>query len=307
MDKYESWSKIPGRFLSMTGLSQADFDRLLVYFTIAHDRYLSRHEMSGRAKRSTRKFVIYKSSPLTTHAERLCFILFYLKHNPVQELQADTFGMEQGQCNEYIHGLRRILDLALERAQVMPARTNEAFQKIANQLDSQELIHDGTEREVPRPQNEEAQKDQYSGKKRRHTVKNAVIATMIGTVLYLSATCSGSIHDKRLAESYTIPEGFSLWQDTGYQGYAPEGVVVVQPKKKPKGGELTEEQKHMNRSISSVRVRIEHFIGGIKRFRIVKDECRAYARNFRDAVMGTCTGLYNFRIAFTPPKYNDNQ
>jgi DDE superfamily endonuclease len=307
MEKYDKWSKHPARFLSMTGLSVEEFNLLLPYFGVAHDNYLSRHEMSGKAKRGGRRFVIYKSSPLSSIPDRLCFILYALKHNVIQEILADTFEMEQAQCNEYLHGLRKILDMALERADAMPARTDSAFQRKVKALKVKELIHDATEREVPRPQDEEAQKDQYSGKKRRHTIKNAVIATMFGMVLFLSESCAGRVHDKRLAQRYTIPEGFVLWQDCGYQGYAPEGVLIVQPTKKPKGGELTAEQVQTNRSISSVRVRVEHFIGGIKRFRIVKDECRAYANNFRDAVMATCTGLYNFKIASNPPQYADNQ
>ncbi len=251
--------------------------------------------------------MIYKNSPLPDHAERLCFILYYLKHNPIQEAQADTFDMEQAQCNEYIHGLCQILTQALGMAKAMPATTNEAFQVLANKLQTKELLHDRTEREVPRPQDQDAQKDLYSGKKKKHTVKNAVIATMLGAIQYVSPNYAGPIHDKRMAEDCTIPPSFVLWQDTGYQGYAPEEVTVVQPTKKPKGGELSEEQRHENPSISSIRVRIEHFIGGVKRFRIVKDECRAYKDNFRQTIFVTCTGLYNFRVLANPPKYSDSQ
>jgi len=307
MGKYEKWSLLEPRFLSMTGMTKTDFDRLLPFFESAHDAYLSRREMSGKVKKGARRFVIYKNSPLPTHAERLCFILYYLKHNPIQEVQADTFDMEQAQCNEYVHGLGQILAQALDMAKAMPATTNEDFQALANKLENKELLHDGTEREVPRPQDMDAQKDMYSGKKKKHTVKNAVIATMLGVILYVSPNYAGPVHDKRMAEDYTIPPEFALWQDTGYQGYAPEGVTVVQPAKKPKGGELSEEQRHENRSISSVRVRIEHFIGGVKRFRIVKDECRAYKNNFRQTVFVICTGLHNFRIMDNPPKYPDNQ
>lgn len=308
MGKYDKWSLSEPRFLSMTGLAKASFDRLLPFFESAHDIYLSRREMSGKAKQGARRFVIYKNSPLPSHADRLCFILYYLKHNPIQELQADTFDMEQAQCNEYIHGLSKILAQALDMAKAMPATTNNAFQELTKNLETKELLHDGTEREVPRPQCQDAQKNLYSGKKKKHTVKNAIISTMLGVILYVSPAYAGRVHDKRIAEeAYTIPSSFVLWQDTGYQGYAPEGVTVVQPTKKPKGGELSDEQRHVNRSISSIRVRIEHFIGGVKRFRIVKDECRAYKNNFRDTIFATCAGLYNFRVMANSPIYPDNQ
>ena len=307
MNKYETWLKIPTRFLSMTGYSISEFSLLLPYFEAAHDRYLKHHEMSGKKKRGLRRFVIYKSSPLPTHAERLCFILFYLKHNPVQEVLADHFGMEQAQANEYAHGLHHILQEALKLAESAPARTKEELLRVINKLKINELIHDGSEREVPRPQEEAVQKECYSGKKKRHTVKNGFVATMCGIILYVSPTYAGRVHDKRIAETYTIPAQTILWQDTGYQGYAPKGVEIIQPSKKPKGQHLDDLQVEANRAISSIRVRIEHFIGGVKRYRIVKDECRAYKNDFRDQVIATCTGLYNFRVKENPPQYPDNQ
>lgn len=305
--RYEQWVKNPTRFLSMTGLTVAEFERLLPRFELVHDEYLSKHEISGLKKRRFRRFVIYANSPLSSHAERLCFVLYFLKHNPVQEAQAVLFEMDSKPCNEYIHGLHHILRLTLKSLDSMPSGDEKAFESKLKTLKDKELVHDATEREIPRPQDSEAQKENYSGKKKKHTVKNAIIATMTGLILFVSPTYAGKVHDKRIAETYRIPPGFILWQDTGYQGYEPEGVLIVQPTKKPKGLELTKDQKMDNRDISSHRVRIEHFIGGVKRFRIVKDECRARKNSIVDRVIGTCAGLYNLRIRHNPPQYDDNQ
>ena len=70
----------------------------------------------------------------------------------------------------------------------------------------------------------------------------------------------GKKHDKKIADEVAIayPEGTRLQQDTGFQGFAPEGVIILQPKKKPRGGELTVEEKEANRELSRVRVIIEH-------------------------------------------------
>ena len=54
-----------------------------------------------------------------------------------------------------------------------------------------------------------------------------------------------------------------MYKDTGFQGYEPEGVQTFQPQKKPKGKELTPEQKEHNRLISSIRIVIEHSISQI--------------------------------------------
>jgi hypothetical protein len=91
----------------------------------------------------------------------------------------------------------------------------------------------------------------------------------------------------------------------GDQGYKPKGVVIFQPIKKPKGRELTEEEKEYNRKISSFRVRVEHTIGSVKYMRIVKDECRLRADNFVQRIFRTCAAIHNFRIKINPWKYQN--
>jgi hypothetical protein len=97
-----------------------------------------------------------------------------------------------------------------------------------------------------------------------------------------------------------------LWQDSGYQGYYPQGVSIRQPKKKPRTRELTREQKELNRYISSFRVRVEHAIGSVKRYRIVKEECRLRKNHFVDQVFLCCAALHNFRVLRQPFHYKIN-
>ena len=102
---------------------------------------------------------------------------------------------------------------------------------------------------------------------------------------------------------YSLPEGSRLYQDTGFQGFSVPGVTMMQPKKKPRGQELTDQEKAKNREISSIRIRVEHAMSGIKRYRIVKDKLRNYKKGFTDLVMETCCGLHNFRLNFRPWVY----
>jgi DDE superfamily endonuclease len=124
-------------------------------------------------------------------------------------------------------------------------------------------------------------------------------------VCFLSHTAEGKASDKSLAElaDYTLPAGSCLYQDKGFQGFYLQDVTIVQPKKTPHGGELTPPEKAMNRRISSIRIRIEHAIGGVKRYRIVKDTIRLLKDGLRDAVMETCCGLHNFRLQYRPWHY----
>jgi hypothetical protein len=74
-----------------------------------------------------------------------------------------------------------------------------------------------------------------------------------------------------------------------------DGVETVQPTKKPKGKELTAEEKQQNREISNERITIEHSIGGVKIFRVVKEVIRLRSSEVRDKIMEVCSGLYNFK------------
>jgi hypothetical protein len=121
-------------------------------------------------------------------------------------------------------------------------------------------------------------------------------------VCFLSHTYEGQASDKSLAEcsGYTVPPGSYLYQDKGFQGFSLPDVTIVQPKKTPSSGELTPPEKAMNRRMSSIRIRIEHAIGGVKRYRIVKDNIRLLKDGIRDLVMETCCGLHNFRLQYRP-------
>jgi hypothetical protein len=113
------------------------------------------------------------------------------------------------------------------------------------------------------------------------------------------------VPDKSLAElaDYTLPRGSCLYQDRGFQGFTLDGITIIQPKKKSPGGELTPPEKAHNREISSVRMRIEHALGSVKRCRIVKDKIRLLRDGIRDAVMETCCGLHNSRLQYRPWNY----
>jgi hypothetical protein len=89
----------------------------------------------------------------------------------------------------------------------------------------------------------------------------------------------------------------------GVQGFVLAGVTIVQPQKKPRGGELTPLENATNRRISSMRSRIEHALGGVKRDRMVKDKIRLCKDRIRDTIMETCCGLHNVRLQYRPWNY----
>jgi hypothetical protein len=99
------------------------------------------------------------------------------------------------------------------------------------------------ERPIQRPKNPERQRQFYSGKQKRHSIKNnLIIERRTRKIKGLSTTCEGKKHDKRLADEQALrfPKGSKLWKGTGFQGYEPAGVTTLQAKKKPKEDTLIE-------------------------------------------------------------------
>jgi hypothetical protein len=306
--KYIDYQNNENSFRSLTGYSHKQFEALLPYFECTHNEYFTLYDMDGNYRDGRRSFTIYKNSPLPTVSDRLFFLLVYLKNNPLQEYHAACFGMGQKHCNSFIHVLYGILEQCLRDADVMPAETQKEFHKLLEAQLSEDgipvLLHDGTEREIPRPVDTDEQQENYSGKKKKHTVKNAVVITASCLILFVSETVCGKMHDKKIADTmYSFPYPCKLYHDTGYQGYKPEGITVCQPVKKPRGRDLTVQEKEYNREISSFRVRIEHAIGSIKRMRIVKEECRLRVDNLVKRILKTCAALHNFRIKINPWLY----
>ena len=99
-------------------------------------------------------------------------------------------------------------------------------------------------------------------------------------------------------EELKFKKKITLWLDSGFEGFNPINATINRPKKKPKGKELTIDEKKSNRQISRTRVKVEHAIGNCKVFRIVKEEIRAYADDFRDLALQIACGLANFKLNF---------
>ena len=302
MTSYNELAAKPRKFLAMTGYTIEEFQALLSHFQAQFEKFIEMQTLE-RKPRTKRKHSAYKNSPLPTIEDKLLFILIYLKQGATQEMHGTLFDMHQPDANRWIHLLHPCLNQALAALDALPVRDAEAF--VPEEEELAIYFHDGTERPIPRPKDKELQKEYYSGKKKQHTVKNIVIINTQSEICFLTTTCEGKKHDKKATDEagYSFSEGSVLFQDTGFQGFHVEGVIVIQPKKKPRGKELTPEDKENNRLISMIRIRVEHAIGGVKRYRIVKDKIRCWKKGFRDKVMETCCGLHNFRLNFRPWHY----
>jgi hypothetical protein len=133
-------------------------------------------------------------------------------------------------------------------------------------------------------------------------VKNVLLVNAPLTILFLSETHGGRVHEKRIAEAtpYPLPAGSRLLQDLGFLAFTLPQVDILMPTKKPRGHELTLEQQLTNEALDQRRLRIEHVNSSVKRCRIIKDRLRLWKKGIRDLVMELCCALHNFRVRLTP-------
>jgi hypothetical protein len=176
---------------------------------------------------------------LATRADKLLFVLVYLKTYPLQVVLGKLFGLSISQANYWLHHLLPILRRALDDLGVLPQRDGDRLGSWPGRCRRLRLvILDGTERRRQRPKKPEKQALHYSGKKKAHTDKNVlVVSGSSQTVLFLSRTYPGKTHDKRIADEagLTYPAEATLYKDAGFQGYEPPVAKTCQPKKKAAG------------------------------------------------------------------------
>jgi hypothetical protein len=297
---FERIATKPVVFQMLTGLSLQAFLDLLPAFHLATTHIEYQDEQRRKQPRKRQKGGGRKPL-LCSDADRLLFILFYFKVYPLQAVQAFFFGMSQAQACEWIHRLTPVLNQALGFEKQLPARKAADVTQVLRLCPGLEFIIDGTERPIQRPKDKARQREFYSGKKKRHTVKNVMIGDRrTRKIKALSRTRSGKTSDKRTAddEDYHFPARSKLWKDTGFQGYEPAKCRTYQPKKKPRNGELTAEEKASNQAISRKRVRIEHSIGGAKVFHIARDVFRNRRSEYVDLSFETACGLHNLRCDY---------
>lgn len=234
---------------------------------------------------------------------KLFFILLYVKTYPTFDVAAFMFASSKSRTHHWAHAILPLLEKTLGRKIALPKRrisSPEEFLRVFPGI--KEAMIDGVERPTVRSQKGKTQGKHYSGKKKRHMRKNIVITDHRKRILVLTPSKHGRVHDKKLADKalavIRIPEEVALLADTGFIGIDKQHTNTLMPKKKPRGGVLTEFDKAMNRLISSARIGVEHAIGGMKRFRSVSEIFRN-KKGWDDKLVNVAAGLWNFHIQMT--------
>lgn len=139
MPSYDEVTQRAGSVRAMTGLTPQEFTALLPHFERAFLAYMEDHTIDGQP-RTNRRYSTYDTSPLPTMADKLLFILTYLKQNPIQEVQGQLFGMSQANANKWIHLLHTVLNQALAQQQLLPARTAAELATLLTRTQAKEEV-----------------------------------------------------------------------------------------------------------------------------------------------------------------------
>ena len=231
------------------------------------------------------------------------------------------FDVDQSTVSRYLKFAKPLVEEILPTAKKMTGiiksiKTKKEFEKL---VPKSTLLPDGTEVSKERSQNKDERKASYSGKKKDFTWTTNIVTSLDGLILWSGKTFKGATHDLAMLKQNKIdlgrwskgmfkkdtPEGkrITVLADKGYIGlekYYP-GIKFVMPKKKPKGRELTAREKTRNKKISSKRIKVEHAIGVMKRWKVMKDSYDGTIDDF-ELDFSICTGHANFKRLWDPNK-----
>lgn len=213
----------------------------------------------------------------------LLAMLIYYRTYITYEFLGFLFGVDE---TTVLRAVRRIEQIAIKVLHIKK-------DKQISQEETEALIIDATEQQIQRPK--KGQRDYYSGKKKKHTLKTQIVVSKKGRIKDISKAYKGKRHDYNIYKKKPIKDNIDKFFDSGYQGVQDNDSRAKIPKKKPKGGELTDEEKKANRKLSKVRIIVENVIGDIKTFRIFSETYRNRRKNY-SLRMNIVAGIVNLKF-----------
>ena len=159
---------------------------------------------------------------------------------------------------------------------------------------------DSTEQPMPRPIDNKRRKSFYSGKKKRHTVKNQIVVNSKGHIIHKLGHKKGRRHDYDVYKENRpiLPNNVVNVFDLAYLGVEkdfPEQKSSIPIRKQRNQQDLSQEEIDYNIIHSKKRIVIEHAICRLKKYRILADVFRNKLRKY-NKMSDIVSGLVNYRI-----------
>ena len=300
MTVYEKLRCRAAVFRSLTGLSIGEFEALYQQLADDIERCDETRLEQGDRQRAVGAGRRYDHDV----RNRLLMAMIWLRVYPTYDVLGFIFDLDKSNICRNLKGVLAVLREQLGDEVAWPDKTRrkQKMDQFMQEFPDVAAIVDATEQPTRRPKDPEVQKSHYSGKKRRHTLKTQIVVGPDGEIMDHSETVPGAKHDKKLYDESEVSgrpdDDEAMMGDSGFQGIQKDHLAVL-PDKKPKGGELTDEQKAHNRRISHYRIVVENTICQLKTFRVLAHMYR-HARESHSAVFAIAAALVNRRICRCP-------
>lgn len=321
MNFYSKLARKPKMFLAVTGISLPTFEDLLPEIEKAFVQHESeRKQKTVRTGRDRQRAVGGGRAFNNDVANRVLMLLVYYRLYLTQEFMTLLFkAADKSVICRNIAQMRPVVEAVLpiaERARqrilsLAKAEHERRERRIGSMEEFREaypelsFIIDGVEQPKRKPKNKEKRQSDYSGKKKRHTRKQLVIATPTGIIVDQSPSVGGRVHHFQAFKQDHAARGVlnefaslraSVYGDSGFQGMQDMGlpVEVRLIERARRNHPLSRDQKKLNRLRSSHRIKIEHTLSRRKKYRIASDEYRNRDQDY-DQTMSIVSGLVNLR------------
>lgn len=227
--------------------------------------------------------------------EQIILMLVYLRQHLTFQVLGLLFQVSESTAHNLFTYWQKLFQDSLPPSLLEQVKNcPEEAEKLREYLINYELIVDSSEQVIERPSSYEEQEKHYSGKQKRHTFKSQFIVLpkaqdIIDVVVGQPGPMSDITICRQTLKRFAPQQLFS-----GDKAYVGESQITT-PTKKPKNGELTEEQKEENKALSSQRIFVEHLIRVVKIFKIVQERFRLRKPRYRSIILTIC-GLVRLRI-----------
>jgi hypothetical protein len=285
-------------FKSFTGLTVQEFDE--IYEEIAK-RY-DKHEIQRLSKRKNRERSMGAGRHFKLDVKnRFLMLLIYYRLYITYTLAGFLFDLDQSNICRDIQKIEGLIRQCIPIPQKIYPLTKrlKTPEEVEKYFPGFLAFTDCTEQQIPRPVNRERKKIFYSGKKKRHTVKNQLMVNNRGYIIHKLGYKKGRKHDYDIYKSNhsVIPKQVVNVVDLGYLGIEkdfPDQLSAL-PYKKKRNRFLSDDEKEYNKIHSKKRIVVEHTISRLKKYRIMSDIFRNKLRKY-NRISDIVTGLINYRI-----------
>jgi hypothetical protein len=223
------------------------------------------------------------------HRDQLLLTVVWLRHYPILAVLGYLFGVSKSTASRIVPRVLPVLEQAGRDTMRSPEPGRQRRKKLADLLaDPPRLavLIDSFEQPIERPKDRAKADTFYSGKKKRHTLKVQVaVDEETGRFVDVSPSFPGPTSDMSVLKSSGVldrlPRGLGALGDLAYVGMdkLSPGVEAAAPRRKPRGKPRPAEDIAYNRVFSRRRVKVEHSIGRMRRFKAVSEVDRHHQRD----------------------------